>query len=184
MHSTLLIFFPRTHCGAQFLRRTVKKLKSAAAQLHDDDERMHACTMLNLGEVLLWLAGCTEEALGLLQQARVAVDSISHQSSLVSMCDEFNVTSTHARPGIIHFRFFCVAISVIHLKACTITLLCSMHAPHSFATQIQQCLAKPGLCVANCYAVPDKLCPACVYHDIIFPLDWNSMSISVGRDLV
>ena len=32
--------------------------------------------------------------------------------------------------------------------------------PHTcFATQIQQCIAKPGFCVANCDAIPNKLCP-------------------------
>ena len=49
-----------------------------------------------------------------------------------------------------------MAISTTHLNACVITLICILHT--CFATQIQQCIAKPGF---DCDAMTGKLCPEC-----------------------
>ena len=46
----------------------------------------------------------------------------------------------------------------------------------SLATQIQQCIAKPGFCVANCDAIPDVPFP--VITNYCLQLNWHSkMSI-------
>ena len=55
--------------------------------------------------------------------------------------------------------FSCVATFTTHLNACILPLLCCMHRT-SFVTQIQlYIIAKPEHCVANCDALPGKLCP-------------------------
>ena len=59
----------------------------------------------------------------------------------------------------------CVAITThpSHPIAWVITRLWSMHASHIFSTQIRQCIAKPGLCEANCDAIPGKSRPAPIH---------------------